>query len=401
MKRTAVLGILVAILVTFITTILVVCVRPAQEKAEAKVDDPTPDPDRPLDTTYRNTTFDLLNRSINFQASTCLTCLFHQEKPGGLFGDYEVYHEVIKNSTSVKFPHLNTPPSKVQMYMEQTKVHYPSVVNQSFWLMVNLEYLEIQLSKKSPAVSMVFVKTRKQTELLANYRRREKLQFGMMLTGHTSNDTLISSYTQDYTKFIHLAGMSPLKNTRVVVETWLHHPEWPTLTVVTSLNKFKDLYEKSQNVRNIDFRLERLPWEERLRLQNTHGIHVCPSEAEGFGHYINEARALKAVVITSNAAPMNELVTEMKNGILIGKPRVKTRGHAKAQLAHVKQIDIEKGVEKILDMSIEQRKEMGEHGRELFLKERADFQNFLRIFDSAICNSTDSSKLELLRPYLY
>lgn len=39
-------------------------------------------------------------------------------------------------------------------------------------------------------------------------------------------------------------------------------------------------------------------------------IHCQPSSYEGFGHCINEARALKALVITTAAEPMSELITE-------------------------------------------------------------------------------------------
>lgn len=51
-------------------------------------------------------------------------------------------------------------------------------------------------------------------------------------------------------------------------------------------------------------------------LQLSHGVHICPSEREGFGHYINEARAASALVITTNHPPMNELITAA-TGVLI------------------------------------------------------------------------------------
>ena len=46
-------------------------------------------------------------------------------------------------------------------------------------------------------------------------------------------------------------------------------------------------------------------------------VHVCPSSREGFGHYINEARSVSAVIITVDAPPMNEFVTNATSGILI------------------------------------------------------------------------------------
>jgi len=39
-------------------------------------------------------------------------------------------------------------------------------------------------------------------------------------------------------------------------------------------------------------------------------VHIFPSQVEGFGHVINEARSCASVVITTNYPPMNELVDQ-------------------------------------------------------------------------------------------
>ena len=45
-------------------------------------------------------------------------------------------------------------------------------------------------------------------------------------------------------------------------------------------------------------------------LQDAAWLSVCPSMAEGFGHYINEARLSQVNVLTLNAPCMNELITD-------------------------------------------------------------------------------------------
>jgi glycosyltransferase involved in cell wall biosynthesis len=52
------------------------------------------------------------------------------------------------------------------------------------------------------------------------------------------------------------------------------------------------------------------------KLQVSIGIHLCPSMIEGFGHYINEARALGRLAVTTDLAPMNELVDDQSGFVI-------------------------------------------------------------------------------------
>lgn len=98
---------------------------------------------------------------------------------------------------------------------------------------------------------------------------------------------------------LHLQGRSTLKNTEAVLEAWRSYPELPPLTVITV---------KPVSAPDHVTVLGRLPGEDLKRHLNTHRFHLCPSRAEGWGHYIAEALSTGAHVITTDASPMNEHV---------------------------------------------------------------------------------------------
>lgn len=115
---------------------------------------------------------------------------------------------------------------------------------------------------------------------------------------------------------LHQAGRSEHKGTRFVVEAWRRHPEWPMLTVLRRSELSAPDFDVSP-ANNIRFIQERLPDEAMLALQRQHPIHVMPSEVEGYGQTLSESLSVGAVVVTTDAPPMNELITRDR-GVLVG-----------------------------------------------------------------------------------
>jgi len=127
----------------------------------------------------------------------------------------------------------------------------------------------------------------------------------------TSQDRRSDGIARSFSRFLHVCS-NPHKGTKRLLEIWERHPEWPTLTAV--VNRAGE--RLSTRAPNISLITTYLPLAELRKLQNSHGVHVCCSEAEGFGHYIAEAMSTEAVTITTDAPPMNELI-DCSRGVLV------------------------------------------------------------------------------------
>lgn len=112
---------------------------------------------------------------------------------------------------------------------------------------------------------------------------------------------------------LHVAGASHAKGSAALVEAWRRHPEWPTLTLLARPAVVQGLGSLPENVRVV---ARYLPDGELHRLMTGHNLHLCPSEAEGWGHSIVEAMGCAAAVLSTDGAPMNELV-QPDRGVLV------------------------------------------------------------------------------------
>lgn len=123
--------------------------------------------------------------------------------------------------------------------------------------------------------------------------------------GFTSKDCY-QEEKKELRSLIHLNGQSAQKGTSSLIDLWEKNPSLPRLHLLIHR---KITYPDLPNVKKIT---EYLPEKQLRELQNRHHIHLCLSETEGFGHYISEALSTGAVVITTDAPPMNEFVTDKR-----------------------------------------------------------------------------------------
>lgn len=193
--------------------------------------------------------------------------------------------------------------------------------------------------------------------------------------GFTSEDRFDPNFTERRGTFFHLAGKSVQKGTDVLVDLWMKHPEWPKLTIIQN-PKIKKR-EELVNAGNIKYILEYLDDDLLKKLQNENLFHLCPSEAEGFGHYIVEAMSCGAVTLTTDAPPMNEIVIE-ERGILVNyrskEPQMLGMNY------YVDENDLEKQIIRMINMSVKEQKNISERSHQWFRENDKDFKQRFKTF---------------------
>ncbi len=200
--------------------------------------------------------------------------------------------------------------------------------------------------------------------------------------GFTSRDRYDQNVTRDYRSAFHLAGRSTLKGTEAVLRLWRKHPEWPELLVVQ--HRKHGLDGLPDNIRLLHTYLG----DEELRdLQNRRGIHLCPSRAEGWGHALVEGLSCKALVVTTDAPPMNEVV-DSGRGICV--PFATSSPRNLGTSFEVDEVALEHSVQILLDLPIEESQRLGTRAREWFLRNDSRFRARLpEVIDQVVSSRSE------------
>ena len=153
-------------------------------------------------------------------------------------------------------------------------------------------------------------------------------------------------YKKDTSLVVHLAGSSPFKGTKTIMQTWnenkgfidankdvkllILRSEGPITHLSDDAKYWESLsVEKNKTLTIGNTKLYDLEAVGNMYLCKKYisvkdlnniilkaAIHICISSAEGWGHIINQSLGVGAITITTDAAPMNEVVNK-NNGILV------------------------------------------------------------------------------------
>ncbi|MFI4969826.1 MAG: glycosyltransferase [Lysobacterales bacterium] len=222
-------------------------------------------------------------------------------------------------------------------------------------------------------VAIVLAKTRETVRIFA--ARGCRAEF----IGFTSADRLDRGVARTRA-FFHLAGRSQNKGTEALLALWRTHPQWPALTVVQSPRTAQP-GAPAANIRHI---IDYLSDGDLKRLQNEHRFHLCPSETEGFGHYIVEAMSIGALAVTVDATPMNELV-QPERGMLVAAARSGTQNLATTH--YFDAAAMERAIVRMIAMDDTELDRLGSAARAWFETNHAQFPQrlmpVLRAFEAS------------------
>jgi glycosyltransferase involved in cell wall biosynthesis len=249
-------------------------------------------------------------------------------------------------------------------------------------LLPNPEWFDNGWRQFLPRFDLILCKTREAEGIFKRFGLKTAF------VSFTSDDRLFQGIPKDDNRFFHLAGKSSQKGTEVLLRTWEKNPAFPPLTVLQDPGKWK----RRVTIKNVNIIYDRLEDSILKSIQNNSGVHMCPSESEGFGHYIVEALSANAIVVTTNAPPMNEIVTPAR-GVLTSYIR-----RSPQRLAinyYVSEQTLEHAVHQVMILTADQKKEMRLRGRQWFVENDAFFRKtFIEAFRTLINEHSANSGME-------
>lgn len=216
----------------------------------------------------------------------------------GLQRDYEIVKSLLESHghevNGIQFQRPgNVTNADVNIYLE-TVIDLHGYAREN-WLFPNPEWFELgRDGQHLPYIDRVLCKT------ADSYDAFKRITKAAQYVGFESMDMFRPKVHKER-RFLHIAGKSIIKNTEAILGAWRLYQIQTPLTIISHR-----LYGPKINTDKIKI-VNLIPNnEEFARIINQHRFHICPSQYEGWGHCLHEGMSTGAVIITTDAPPMNE-----------------------------------------------------------------------------------------------
>lgn len=257
---------------------------------------------------------------------------------------------------------FRTPRFDVNLMLERVRPEFFGQARHDV-LVPNPEWFDDAWRRYLPAFSLVLAKTRHAERIFGDLGCRVRH------VGFVGPDHLETGVPRE-PGFLHAPGRSGNKGSKALLDLWAKHPHWPRLTLIWRRKRIT----LDDIPANVTWHRDYVPQAELQRLQNAIVFHLCPSRTEGYGHYLAEALGAGAVTVTTDAEPMNELVTP-ERGVLVAAHAAGKQ--ALATLYDFDEAAMEAAIERCIAMPVDEAERLGRAARGWFEANRMRFANDL------------------------
>jgi glycosyltransferase involved in cell wall biosynthesis len=231
-------------------------------------------------------------------------------------------------------------------------------------LIPNQEWFEVSHLALLPYIKVVWTKSKFAQEIFTQYKRP---------IFYISFCSIIAEVEPGVTKqrdyFFARTGNSWYRGAHNLIKVWSLHPEWPPLKLV--IDPSVRPAEKPENIEYLDVFPRS---EDFVRFASSSLFHIYATETEGFGHSILEAMGYGAVVLVTDAPPMNEIANDscavMLQAQYSGQKSIAPR-------FSVVPSALEDAVEKVLAMDAESIARLTVAGQQRALNFKKEFYEYL------------------------
>lgn len=280
------------------------------------------------------------------------------------------------SDTSVKINKIED----IHIYISNTKYELTTMAKTRIF-MINHElfFQKMDDLKVLRNIDYILCRTKIGIEWAKKIKLKYNLKYELIYTKFTS---LFKTIDVDKVQnlIFHSAGEHHWKQTDVIIKTWKKYNDLPAIIVTCTgqcFNNIKGILG-DETPKNMYIYNELFDISEFILMKNKIGIHLCPSIVEGYGHYINEARKVKSLVITTNFPPMNELI-DNKSGILIDCASFGNKKNG-TTLCFINEDELYLTIKKIMEMPYKKRNEFIENAYENFLGDTNFFNESMKEF---------------------